>query len=125
MDIRPLRTETDYDWALAEVAQYFEVEPAVGSAGADRFDVLSALIATYEASAWPVDAPDPIAAIREVMANQGRTQGDLAKLLGSRSRASEILARKRPLTLSMAYALHRTWQIPAELLIAPYHAEAV
>ncbi len=124
MDIRPLRTEIDYDWALAEVARYFAAEPAIGSAEADRFDVLSALIGNYEATAWPVNAPDPIAALREVMTTQGRTQNDLAKLLGSRSRASEILARKRPLTLAMAYELHRTWQIPAELLIAPYHAEA-
>ena len=124
MDIRPLRTETDYDWALTEIARYFEVEPIVGSAEADRFDVLSALIAAYEATVWPVDTADPIAVLREVMATQKRTQTDLAKVLGSRSRASEILARKRSLTLSMAYELHRSWQIPAELLITPYHAEA-
>ena len=124
MDVRPLRTEADYDWALIEISQYFETEPALGSAAADRFDVLSALIASYEAAAWPIGLPDPVAAIREVMTAQGRTQSDLARVLGSRSRASEILARKRPLTLSMAYELHRCWHIPAELLITPYHAEA-
>lgn len=124
MDVRPLKAEADYDWALAEIAPYFEREPAPGTAEADRFDVLAALIASYEATAWPVDAPDPVEAIREVMAAQGRTQSDLAKVLGSRSRASEVLARKRLLTLPMAYRLHREWQIPAELLIKPYHAEA-
>ena len=55
MDVRPIRTETDYDWALAEIAAYFEQPPAPGTPDADRFDVLAALIETYEAKAWPIE----------------------------------------------------------------------
>lgn len=119
MDIRPLRCEADYDWALAEIAPCFEKEPARGTAAADRFDVLAALIAEYEARHWPIEPPDPVAAIRARMEQAGYTQADLARLLGSRSRASEILARRRGLTLDQARRLHEVWRIPAEALIQP------
>jgi HTH-type transcriptional regulator / antitoxin HigA len=119
MDIRPLRNEADYDWALAEIAPYFEAEPVPGTAAADRFDVLAALIAEYEARHWPIEAPDPVAAIRARMEQAGYTQADLAHLLGSRSRASEILARRRGLTMEQARRLHEVWHIPAEALIQP------
>ena len=119
MDIRPLRNEADYDWALAEIEPYFEQEPARGTSAADRFDVLAALIAEYEARHWPIDPPDPVAAIRARMEQAGYTQADLARLLGSRSRASEILARRRGLTMEQARRLHEAWRIPAEALIRP------
>lgn len=119
MDIRPLRSEADYDWALAEIGPYFEQEPAPGTPAADRFDVLAALIAEYEARHWPIEPPDPVAAIRERMEQAGYTQADLARLLGSRSRASEILARRRSLTMEQARRLHEAWRIPAEVLIRP------
>ncbi len=119
MDIRPLRNEADYDSALVEIAHYFENEPEVGSPEADRFDLLALVIADYEARHWPIDPPDPIDAIKFRMAQAGYDQGDLAVLLGSRSRASEILSRKRPLTMDMAWKLNQTWGIPAECLIAP------
>jgi HTH-type transcriptional regulator / antitoxin HigA len=119
MDIRPLRSEADYDWALAEIEPYFEREPAPGTLAADRFDVLAALIAEYEARHWPIEPPDPVAAIRERMAQAGYTQADLARLLGSRPRASEILARRRGLTMEQARRLHEAWRIPAEALIRP------
>jgi HTH-type transcriptional regulator / antitoxin HigA len=119
MDIRPLRSEADYNWALAEIEPYFEHEPAPGTAAADRFDVLAALIAEYEARHWPIEPPDPVAAIRERMEQAGYTQADLARLLGSRSRASEILARRRGLTMEQARRLHEAWRIPAEALIRP------
>jgi HTH-type transcriptional regulator/antitoxin HigA len=106
MDIRPLRSEANYDWALAEIEPYFEQEQAPGSSAADRFDVLAALIAEYEARHWPIEPPDPVAAIRERMEQAGYTQADLARLLGSRSRASEILARRRGLTMEQARRLH-------------------
>lgn len=123
MDIRPIRTEADYDWALGEITQYFALEPELGSPEADRFDVLAALIQAYEAQNWTIDAPDPVLAIRHWMDIHGYRQTDLAQIMGSRSRASELLNRKRPLTLAMAYRLHEAWKIPAEILIRPSSLE--
>jgi HTH-type transcriptional regulator/antitoxin HigA len=118
MEVRPIRTEADYDAALKEIEHYFENEPEPGTVEADRFDVLAALIGAYEQVHWPIAAPDAISAIREVMASRHYTQSDLATLLGSRSRASEILNRRRPLTMEQARKLHKLWQIPAESLLA-------
>jgi HTH-type transcriptional regulator/antitoxin HigA len=117
MDIRPIRTEDDYDWALAEIAAYFDGPPRLGTPEADRFDVLAALIETYEAKAWPIEPLDPVETIRHVMSERGLSQSDLAAVLGSRSRASEVLARRRPLTLAMIQRLRREWNIPADALI--------
>jgi HTH-type transcriptional regulator / antitoxin HigA len=119
-EIRPVRTEADYDWALSEIERYFIAEPARGTADADRFDILSSLIETYENRHWTIAAADPIDTITETMSARGLTQSSLAQLLGSRARASEILARKRPLTLPMIQRINREWNIPADLLIAPY-----
>jgi HTH-type transcriptional regulator/antitoxin HigA len=124
MDIRPLRSEADYAWALAEIEPYFAHPPAPGAPEAERLDVLAALIENYEARHWPIEAPDPVAAIRARMAQAGYTQADLAALLGSRSRTSEILARRRGLTMEQAYRLHREWHIPAEALIRPSQSRA-
>lgn len=124
MDIRPIRNEADYDWALKEIEQYFDNQPEPGTPRADRFDVLATLIAAYEDREWSIAAPDPVDMIASVMEQRGLTQADLAKLIGSRSRASEILNRKRPLTMDMAYKLHEAWHIPAEALIKPYHLAA-
>ncbi len=118
MEIRPIRSEADYDAALKEIEQYFEQEPELGSPEADRFDVLAALIGAYEQQHWTIEAPDAVTAIREVMAFRHYTQSDLAILLGSRSRASEILNRRRQLTIEQARKLHREWRIPAESLLA-------
>jgi HTH-type transcriptional regulator/antitoxin HigA len=119
MDIRPVRTEADYDWALAEIDPYFTNPPPVGTAEAERFDVLAALIESYEAHHWPIEPPDPVDAIRARMELSDYSQADLARLLGSRSRASEILSRRRGLTMEQAYRLHREWNIPAEALLQP------
>ena len=113
----PIRNERDYGRALKEIAVHFEREPRCGSPAADRFDVLAALIEAYEAKRWPIDPPDAVEAIRFRMEQSGLGQTDLAKLLGSRSRASEIMRRKRPLTLEQAWKLHREWHIPAEALL--------
>ena len=118
--VRPIRNESDYDRALSEIGAYFEREPEPGSAEADRFDVLAALIKAYEDEHWAIEAAHPLAAIRYVMEMRGYTQSDLAKVLGSRSRASEVLNRKRHLTLEMAWALNKKWGIPAASLIRPY-----
>ena len=123
MNIRPLRTEADYDWALTEIEPYFAHPPTLGTPDAERFDVLAALIGDYETKHWPIDAPDPVSAIRARMDQAGYTQADLAALLGSRSRASEILARRRGLTMEQAYRLHHEWHIPAEALIRPLQPE--
>ena len=123
-NIRPIRTEADYDWALAEIEQYFRVEPTPSSAEADRFDILADLIGAYEARHWPIDPPDPVEAIRYRMQTGDYSQKDLADLLGSRSRASEVLSRKRPLTVGMVYKLSTQWRIPAEALIGPYRPES-
>lgn len=119
MDIRPLRTEADYDWALSEIDAYFTTPPIPDTAEAERFDVLAALIEYYEAHHWPIDPPDPVDAIRARMEMSDYSQADLARLLGSRSRASEILARRRGLTMEQAYRLHREWHIPAAALLQP------
>lgn len=117
-DLRPIRTEADYDAALAAIEPYFENEPEPGTPEADRFDILAALIAAYENEHWRIDAPTPIGAIREVMAIRGYTQKDLGILLGSPSRASELLNGKRPLSMEQAQRLYREWKVPAECLIA-------
>lgn len=116
-NIRPIRNETDYDWALREIAPYFEREPKSGTAAADRFDILAALIEAYEARRWSAEPPDPVDAIRYGMERGGYTQADLGRLLGSRSRASEVLAKRRPLTLEQIRRLHAEWGIPAASLL--------
>jgi HTH-type transcriptional regulator / antitoxin HigA len=120
MDIRPIRNEADYDWALAEIEPYFAEEPVVGTPESDRFDVLAALIEKYEDRVWPIEPLDPVSAIQGWMQEYGYGQSDLAEVLGSRSRASELLRKKRPLSMAMAYRLHEQWKIPAEILIQPY-----
>jgi len=90
MDIRPLRTEADYDWALAEIEQYFTHQPSPGTPEAERFDVLAALIENYETKYWPIEAPDPVEAIRTRMEQTGYTQADLAKLFERRAGNEEI-----------------------------------
>lgn len=124
MEIRPIRSEADYDAALKEIAVYFEREPKPGTKAADRFDVLAALIGAFEDKHWPIEPLDPVEAIQYRMEQAGLTQAKLAALLGSRSRASEIMNRRRPLTLEMAWKLHRAWNIPAESLLRPYRLAA-
>lgn len=124
MDVRPIRNEADYDWALAEIEQYFENEPEPGTPEADRFEVLADLIEAYEARHWPIEPADPVEVIRYRMEIGGFQTKDLAEVLGSKSRASEILNRKRAITLDMARKLHDAWGIPAEVLIRPYKLDA-
>jgi HTH-type transcriptional regulator/antitoxin HigA len=117
--IRPLRSEADYDEALEEIEGYFDNEPKQGTPDADRFDLLALIIEDYERKHWPIDPPDTIDAIRYRMETAGFTQADLGRLFGSRQRASDILTRKRALTMRMAWRLHHEWGIPAEALITP------
>lgn len=124
MDMRAIRTEADYDWALKEIERYFEHQPEPGSSEAARFDVLAALLKVYEDAHHPIAAPDPVEMIKQWMEMRGLSQGDLAALIGSKSRASEILHRKRALTMDMVFKLSREWRIPADSLVAPYHLAA-
>ena len=117
MDVRPLVTEADYDWALAEVTRYFDDQPAPGTPDAARLDVLATLIEHYEAKHWLVAAPDPVDAIRACMEWRGSNRADLAELLGSRFQVSELLGRKRPLTLQQVSRLHQKWGMPADGLL--------
>lgn len=123
-NIRAIRTEADYDWALGEIEKYFLKEPEPGTSAAERFDVLAALIEAYEAKRWPIEPADPIDAICYRMEVSGLKQSDLAELLGSASRASEILNRKRALTTEMIHKISQQWSIPAESLVRPYRLEA-
>lgn len=113
--IRPIRTEQDYDAALARVETLMEAVRTEDED--DELDVLATLIELYEEARFPMDAPDPIAAIKFRMEQMGKSQSDLAPILGSRSKVSEVLSGKRELTLKMIRALHEHLQIPADVLI--------
>ncbi|MBX3576961.1 MAG: helix-turn-helix domain-containing protein [Rhizobiaceae bacterium] len=117
MDVRPIRTEQDYDWALAEISRYFENEPRVGTPDGDRFEVLLTLLAAYEDKHYPMPEVDALQMLRYVMELRGKTQADLSRVIGSRSRASEVLAGKRALTLDTIARLHHEWGIPSDLLL--------
>lgn len=123
-NIRPIRSDEDLAWALREVAVYFDHPPTPGTADTDRFDVLSDLIEAYENRHHPIETLEPIELLKAHMETTSRTQADLAALLGSRSRASEILNRKRALTVEMVFRLSSEWGIPAECLVAPYRLAA-
>jgi HTH-type transcriptional regulator/antitoxin HigA len=121
--IKPLRSEKEYEAALTEIEAYFNKEPRPGTAEADRFDLLALVIEDYERKRWPISPPSPVEAIRYRMETGRFNQSDLGKVVGSRQRASEILSGQRPLTLEMAWRLHREWEIPAEALIQPPPAD--
>jgi penicillin-binding protein 1A len=120
--LRPIRTEADHAAALAQIDALFAAAP--GSAESDRLEVLAVLVSEYE-RAHSVELPaHPIEVLNLAMKAQGRTQAELAELLGSRSRASEVLGRRRQLSASMVAKLAQAWAIPAALLSAPYSVES-
>ncbi len=113
--IRPIHSEPDYADALARVETLMDMDRS--PAEDDELDVLATLIEVYEDRVFPMDAPDPVEAIKFRMEQLGKTQSDLAPIFGSRAKASEVLSRKRDLTLKMIRALHGHLGIPAEILI--------
>jgi HTH-type transcriptional regulator/antitoxin HigA len=117
MDIKPIKTEIDYRAALAEIESLFTAEP--DTADGDRLDVLTTLVEVYEHKKYAIPAPDPVEAIKYWMESRGISRQELAPLLGSRARVSEIFNHKRGLTLAMIRRLHDTLGIPAESLIKP------
>lgn len=119
-EIRPIRSEADLQWAIQQVESYFEHPPEQGTQDADRFDILSDLIEAYENRVVDMAPSDPIDILAFYMETTGRSQKDLADVLGSRSRASEVMRRKRALTLDMINRIRQEWLIPADCLITPY-----
>jgi HTH-type transcriptional regulator / antitoxin HigA len=120
MELYPIRTEADYQAALKEIESLFDALPNTHEY--DRLDLLSTLVETYEKVHHPIEAPDPIEAILYYMDTRGLTRRDLEPCLGSRARVSEILSRKRSLTLEMIRKLNKELGIPAEILIQSYDA---
>jgi HTH-type transcriptional regulator/antitoxin HigA len=124
MDIRPIRTDEDHDAALAEIEACWGAPE--GTEESDKLEILVALVELYEAKRWPIETDqnfDPIDVLHYTIEELGRSQGELAKLLGSRSRASEILSRRRALTVEMIHRISEAWKIPADLLVRPYKLE--
>jgi HTH-type transcriptional regulator / antitoxin HigA len=115
MDIRPIRNDEDHETALREIERLWGAAP--GSPDGDRLDVLATLVDRYEEERFPLPAADPVAVIRHVMDAKGYTTKDLAKVLGSQPRASEILSRKRGLSLEHIRKVSRSWNIPPSALI--------
>jgi len=114
-DLKPIRSERDYDRALAEVEELWGAK--AGTPKGDRLDILATLIEAYETEHYPMDPPDPIEAIKFRMEQQGLTRKDLEEILGTRTRVSEVLNRKRGLSINMIRALHDKLGISAEILI--------
>jgi HTH-type transcriptional regulator/antitoxin HigA len=117
MEIKVIKTEEQYTKAMVEIERLVAIDPAPGTPEADKLDLLSVLVEAYENEHYRFDLPDPIDAIRFRMEEQGLSQKDLVPYIGSKSKVSEVLSRKRPLSLSMMKALHEELGIPAEVLL--------
>ena len=117
MDAKVIRTEEQYLAYLGEVQELMARQPAAGSAEGDRLELLTVLIEAYENSKFPIEAPDPVDAILFRMQEKGLKQADLVPYFGTRSRVSEVLGRKRPLTVQMIRALSIGLGISAETLV--------
>lgn len=118
MDIRPIRTDADLTEALREIDRLWGA-PA-GSPEGDRLDVLATLVEAFEQAQYPVPESDPVELLHYAIDEMGRSQAELAELLGSRSRASEILNRKRPLNLEQIRRIAEAWSLPIAALAKPY-----
>ena len=123
MELRPIRTQTDYQEALQEIELLFNAAP--NTPEYDRLDVLSILVEAYEKVHFPIALPDPIVAIHYYMDTRGWSQRDLEPCLGSRARVSEVLSRKRSLSLEMIRKLNQELGIPADILIQPYESAQI
>ena len=118
MNIKPIKTESDYNEALERLEMVFDAKE--GSPEADEAQILGMLIEKYEDEHFPIGLPDPVEAIKFRMEQMGYSQADLADIVGLKSRASEILNRKRKLTLEMIRKLHDRLNIPTDVLIQAY-----
>ena len=121
MDVRPLKAEADYDWALAEAGKYFASRPARGTPEGDRFEVLLALIENYETHHHAMGTPAPVAAIKVRMEEKGITRRQLSLETGiAESKISEVLNYVRPLSLGMIRSLAPILDLPAAVLVPRY-----
>ena len=118
MEIKPIRTEKDYEDALARIEEIFDAEPDTPEG--DELEILASLVETYENKNYPIGLPDPIEAIKIRMEDLGLNRKDLEDAIGSKGRISEILNRKRPLTLPMVQRLSKKLGLPTEVLAQPY-----
>ncbi len=118
MTLKVIKTEKDYQKALKRLEVIFDAKK--GSKDGDELELLSLLIDNYEKEKYPIDLPDPIEAIKFRMEQLGYKQNDLAEAIGLKSRASEILNRKRKLTLDMIRRIHEVLGIPTDVLVKEY-----
>jgi len=118
MNVKPIKTKKDYQQALARLELIFDANH--GTKEGDELEILGILIDQYENEHFPIDLPDPIEAIKFRMEQLGYTQSDLAKIVGLKSRASEILSKKRKLSLDMIRQIHDKLNIPTDVLIQAY-----
>jgi HTH-type transcriptional regulator / antitoxin HigA len=116
MEIRPIKTEQDYNFAISRIEELWGAKKDTPEG--DEFDLLVTLVEAYEMKHYPVAPPDPVDAIKFRMEQMGMTKADMIKYLGSQSRVSEILNRKRSLSLSMIKSLYKELKIPADILLA-------
>jgi HTH-type transcriptional regulator/antitoxin HigA len=115
--ITAINSENDYKAALHQIEELIDLNVKVGTPEGDRLNILTLLVQDYEQKRVESQTPDPIEALRFRMEQMGLTARDLVPLIGSRSKVSEVLSRKRPLTLSMVRALHKGLGIPAKSLL--------
>ncbi|MBI4946050.1 MAG: helix-turn-helix domain-containing protein [Bacteroidetes bacterium] len=118
MSIKPIKTKKDYQDAMKRLEQIFDARS--GSKEGDELDILSMLVEKYEDEHFPIEAPDPIEAIKFRMEQMGYKQKDLEKMIGYKGHVSEILNRKRKLTIEMVRNLHNKLRIPLEALVQVY-----
>ena len=123
MEIRPIKTEADYQTTMEERERRFDA--ASDTPEGDRLEVLTTLVEAYEEKHYAIPLPDPVEAIQYYMESRGLTRRDLESYIGSRGRVSEILNRKRSLSIEMIRRLHTALGIPAEVLIQPYEYRRV
>ncbi len=116
MEIKPIKTENDYNESIKRIEELWGSKK--DSPQGDELDLLVTLVESYELKHYPIAPPDPVEAILFRMEQMEMTKTDLAKYLGSQSRVSEVLGRKRKLTLGMIKSLHKGLKIPAEVLLA-------
>ncbi len=118
MNIKPIKNEQDYQELLNRIDLLMDAEPDTQEM--DELEVLTTLVEAYEAKHYVIETPDPIEAIKFRMEQEGLRQKDLVGIVGSKSRVSEVLNRKRKLTIDMIRNLHKTLHIPIESLFLDY-----
>lgn len=125
MNIKPIHTRADHKAALKLVSRLVDLDPARGTPDGDLLEIMSVLIAAYEAKHFPIEPADCIEAIKFRMDQQGLAPRDLEPMIGRTNRVYEVLAGRRPLTMAMVWRLHKQLGIPAESLIRPPRAAQV